>query len=139
MQKLKELFAKYKELIMYGIFGVGTTVVDFGISYLLYPTEINIHVIHVIAWISAVTFAYVTNRIYVFESKTRGFSAVLTEIISFAGSRLLTLLLQETIVWVLFDKMGLSEYIVKIPAAVLVVILNYVISKLIVFGRGGKK
>lgn len=138
LRKIKKLLTN-KELILYFVFGVGTTVVDFAVSYLLYPTSINIHVIHAIAWVAAVAFAYVTNKIYVFESKTKGFSAVFSEVISFAGSRLFTLLLQEAIVWVLYDKMGISEYIVKIPAAVLVVILNYVISKLLVFRKGEKK
>ena len=138
LQKIKRLLTN-KELILYFIFGVGTTVVDFAVSYLLYPTNINIHVIHAIAWVAAVAFAYVTNKIYVFESKTKSIKAVIFEIISFAGSRLFTLLLQETIVWVLYDKLGFSEYIVKIPAAVLVVILNYVISKLLVFRKERRK
>ncbi|MBE6538139.1 MAG: GtrA family protein [Ruminococcaceae bacterium] len=138
LQKIKRLLTN-KELILYFVFGVGTTAVDFAVSYLLYPTNINIHVIHAIAWVAAVTFAYVTNKIYVFQSKTKGIFSIFLEVASFAGSRLFTLLLQEAIVWVLYDKLGFSEYIVKIPAAVLVVILNYVISKLLVFRKERKK
>lgn len=134
LKKLKELFLKNKEVILYLIFGGGTTAVDFLISYLLYPTEINIHLIHVIAWIGAVAFAYITNRIFVFESKTAGWAAV-GEVIKFSASRVATLLFQEIIVWGLHDKLGISEYIVKLPAAVLVIILNYVFSRLLVFGR----
>ena len=137
LQKIKELFKKYKEIILYLIFGVGTTAVDFIVSYTLYPFDINIHAVHTIAWISAVTFAYITNRIFVFESRTRGIR-IFFEIIKFAGSRVATFLLQEAIVFLLFDIAKLSEYVVKIPATVLVIVLNYVFSRIIVF-RGGKK
>lgn len=137
LAKIKVLFQKNKEIILYLIFGVGTTAVDFIVSYVLYPTKINIHVIHVIAWLAAVAFAYITNRLFVFESKAKG-PAILGEVISFAGSRVMTLVLQGIIVWVLHDKMQVSEYVVKIPASVLVVILNYVLNKLIVFRKGGK-
>ncbi|MBQ8005502.1 MAG: GtrA family protein [Clostridia bacterium] len=135
--KLKELYVKNKEVILYLIFGVGTTAVDFIVSYALYPTDINIHAVHVIAWISAVAFAYITNRIFVFESRSKGIT-VIFEIIKFAGSRIVTFLIQEAIVFLLFDVMKLSEYVVKIPAAVLVVILNYVFSRLLVFRKGDK-
>lgn len=134
--KIKELFLKNKEVILYLIFGVGTTAVDWLVSYGLYPTRLNIHLVHVIAWTAAVAFAYITNRIFVFGSKAKG-KRIILEVLNFAGSRVLTLVLQEIIVWGLYDKIGLSEYIVKIPAAVLVVILNFILSKLIVF-RGGK-
>lgn len=135
--KIKEFYTKYKEILLYLVFGVGTTAVDLIVSYALYPTNINIHAVHTIAWISAVAFAYITNRIFVFESKTRGISIVF-EIIKFAGSRVATFLIQEAIVFLLFDVMKLSEYVVKIPAAILVIILNYLFSRIIVF-RGGKK
>lgn len=134
---IKKLFEKKKEFILYLAFGAGTTAVDLATSYSLYPTGLNIHVVHVIAWVLAVTFAYVTNKIYVFGSKAKGISIVF-EILKFYGSRLATLVLQEAIVFILFDCMKLSEYLVKIPATVVVVILNYLFSKLIVF-RGGKK
>ena len=135
LSKIKELYSKHKEILLYLIFGVGTTAVDFAVSYILYPTRLNIHIVHVIAWICAVTFAFVTNKIFVFESRTTSVSAISKEMISFASSRVLTLILQEIIVFGLHDKLGLSEYIVKIPATVLVVILNYILSKLFVFRR----
>ncbi len=134
--RIKEIFSKYREIILYLVFGVGTTVVDFIVSYALYPTNINIHAVHTIAWISAVAFAYITNRIFVFESRTQGMTIIL-EIIKFAGSRVATFLIQETVVFLLFDLMNFSEYVVKIPAAILVIILNYLLSRILVF-RGGK-
>lgn len=138
-----ELLKKYKSIILYIIFGGLTTVVDWSVSFTLYylwgdaieATPWLIHGANVIAWIAAVAFAYVTNRIWVFESKRRGFAPIVGEIIAFAGGRVLTLLLQEALMAVFFTWLGFNEYIVKIVAAVLVVILNYFISKLLVFRK----
>lgn len=138
-----ELLKKYKSIILYIIFGGMTTVVDWSISFLLYylwgdaieATPILLHGANVIAWIAAVAFAYVTNRIWVFESKRHGFVPIICEIAAFAGGRVLTLLLQEAIMGVFCTWLGLNEYLFKVIAAVLVVILNYFISKLLVFRK----
>ena len=136
LSKIKELLKKYREIILYLIFGVGTTAVDFIVSYALYPTEINIHAVHTIAWISAVSFAYITNRIFVFRSSTQG-KGVFFEIIKFTSSRVATFLIQEAIVFLMFDIMKISEYVVKIPAVILVIVLNFLLSRILVF-KGGK-
>ena len=141
---MKELLKKYKSVILYVIFGGLTTVVDWSVSFLLYylwgdaidTTPVLLHGANVIAWVAAVAFAYVTNRVWVFESKRRGFLPVLGEIAAFAGGRVLTLLLQEAIMGVFCTWLGYNEYLFKIIAAVLVVILNYFISKLLVFRKG---
>ena len=140
---MKELLKKYKSVILYVIFGGLTTVVDWSVSFLLYylwgdaidTTPVLLHGANVIAWVAAVAFAYVTNRVWVFESKRRGFLPVLGEIAAFAGGRVLTLLLQEAIMGVFCTWLGYNEYLFKIIAAVLVVILNYFISKLLVFRK----
>ena len=138
-----ELLKKYKSIILYIIFGGLTTVVDWSVSFTLYylwgdaieATPWLIHGANVIAWAAAVAFAYVTNRIWVFESKRRGFAPIVGEIVAFAGGRVFTLLLQEILMAVFFTWLGFNEYLVKIVAAVLVVILNYFISKLLVFRK----
>ena len=138
-----EFLKKHKSVILYIIFGGLTTVVDWSVSFLLYyfwadaieATPILLHGANVIAWVAAVAFAYVTNRIWVFESKRRGFVPIVCEIAAFAGGRVLTLLLQEAIMGVFCTWLGLNEYLFKIIAAVLVVILNYFISKLLVFRK----
>ncbi|MBO7177174.1 MAG: GtrA family protein [Clostridia bacterium] len=138
-----ELLKKYKSVILYIIFGGLTTVVDWSVSFSLYylwgdaieATPWLIHGANVIAWAAAVAFAYVTNRIWVFESKRRGFAPIVGEIVAFAGGRVFTLLLQEILMAVFFTWLGFNEYLVKIVAAVLVVILNYFISKLLVFRK----
>ena len=138
-----ELFKKYKGVILYIIFGGLTTMVDWTVSFLLYylwgdaieATPWLIHGANTIAWFAAVTFAYVTNRIWVFESKRRGFRPIVGEIAAFAGGRVATLLLQEVLMAIFFTWLGFNEYIVKMVVAVLVVILNYFISKLLVFKK----
>lgn len=143
IEKIKTLLVRYREQLLYLIFGGLTTVVDWGISFLLYyfwgaairETAILIHAVNVIAWAGAVLFAYVTNRIWVFESRRKGFLPIFGELVSFAGGRVMTLLLQELMFLVFFHQLGINEYIVKIVASVLVVVANYFISKLIVFRK----
>ena len=143
IEKIKALLARYREQLLYLIFGGLTTVVDWGLSFLLYhfwgdaieANAILVHGANVIAWAAAVLFAFITNRIWVFKSEKKGFLPILGELGSFAGGRVMTLLLQEAIFVIFFDIMGISEFIVKLIAAVLVIILNYFISKLIVFRK----
>ena len=143
LPKIKAFWNKHREVLMYLIFGGLTTVVDWVVSYLLYfwwGAAIEeraglIHVANTIAWAAAVTFAYLTNRRWVFESTRKGLLPILGEFASFAGGRVLTLLLQEAMFVVFFHWLGISEFIVKIIAAVLVVIANYFISKLLVFKK----
>ncbi len=144
--KIKALCARYREQLLYLIFGGLTTVVDWAVSFLLYRVwgtaiDANVFVIHganVIAWVSAVLFAYITNRIWVFRSRQRGVVAIMGELCTFAGGRVITFLLQEVLVAIFFDWLGLNKYAVKLIAAVLVVVLNYIISKLLVFRQTEK-
>ena len=135
MEKLKALFTRYREIILYVFFGGMTTVVDWAVSFLLYSLNVNVHLSNTLAWCAAVLFAFVTNRTLVFESRARSFTAVSRELVTFSGGRVMTLLLQELIVFVFFDCLAWNKYLVKIIAAVLVVVANYFISKLIVFRR----
>lgn len=146
MKKIKELLIRYKSVILYVIFGGLTTVIDWSVTFVLYyfwrdaieANNILIHGADVLAWVAAVLFAFFTNRIWVFDSKRKGFLPVMGELIAFAGGRVVTLLLQEAIIAIFFTWLGLNKYAVKIVAAVLVVILNYFISKLFVFRKKKK-
>ena len=135
INKALELFRRYREIILYVFFGGMTTLVDWVISFLLYALEVNVHAANVLAWCAAVLFAFVTNRAWVFESKTRGARLIFSELLAFSGGRIATLLLQEAMVFALFDCLSWNKYAVKIIAAVLVVILNYFISKFWVFRK----
>lgn len=136
MQKIIELFNKYKEIIMYLIFGVLTTVVSLVTYYALTLTILNpekamqLQLANIISWIVSVSFAYVTNRKFVFESKSED---IVKEATSFVGGRVLTLLLDMAIMFIFVTLLHLNDKIFKIVSQVLVIVTNYVISKLFVF------
>lgn len=141
MKALIEQFKKHREVIMYIIFGVLTTVVDILVFSLLAHTVFDTEnpllaqIANIIAWIAAVAFAYVTNRIFVFESKEK---RILIEILSFTASRLLTLVLDAILIYVLASLIGINPDVSNIISNVVVIVLNYVISKLFVFRRAKK-
>ncbi len=140
MEKIKELYTKYKEVINYLIFGVLTTVVSLATKYLLLFTildaenGVQLQIAVIISWIVACTFAYITNRIWVFESKSK---EVIKEAIKFYASRLATLGLEMLIMFIFVTALGLNTrmwvIVWTIFAQVVIVIGNYVLSKLIVF------
>lgn len=135
IEKIKGLVRKNRELILYVIFGGLTTVVDWSISFLLYAIDVNVHLADVIAWCAAVLFAFVTNRLFVFQSKERRARGILRELGTFSGGRVLTLVLQELVVFLFYDLLHWNAYAVKIFAAVLVIVINYFISKFLVFRK----
>ena len=127
---MTDILKKYKTQIKYLIFGVLTTVVDFAISLVLYKV-VNHHIANVLAWCGAVLFAYAVNKIFVFESKRSGIKAIAAEFGAFVGSRVLSLLLQEGVFVLAVDILTFDKGITKIAAAVIVVITNYFLGKLI--------
>ena len=143
MPKIRALLQAYREQILYLFFGGLTTAVDWGISFLLYrfwidaysPIAGAVHLADLFAWLAAVLFAFFTNRIWVFRSTRRGFRPVAKELMEFAGGRVFTLLIQEAIIAIFVTGLGWNKYLFRIPAAVLVIILNYIISKLFVFKK----
>jgi len=125
-----------KEVLRYLIIGGLTTVVSMVLFYGSTRTfldgndAVQLQVANVISWIGAVAFAYVTNRIFVFESKN---PRVFKEIVSFVGSRVLTLLLDMAVMFLLATVLAVNYNISKLVAMVLVTVGNYIISKLFVF------
>lgn len=144
---LKKLFCRYRQIILYVIAGGLTTLVNW-VAYAactgvlpIKNTEQLILTSNTIAWIIAVLFAYVTNKRWVFETKTDSFSSLLKEMISFIGARLLTGLL-EILGVPLLVKLGMSQtlfgiegFLAKIIVSIVVTVLNYILSKLIVFKK----
>ena len=129
-------YSKNKEVLMYLLFGGLTTVVSILSFWLLTSgTGLNELIANVISWILAVLFAYVTNRTWVFQSKASGGKEIFREIISFFGGRLATLGMEELILFVFVTKLGWNSMAVKIVAQVVVIVANYVISKLFVFKK----
>lgn len=136
MEKIRELFIKYKEAILYIVFGGFTTVVNivvfWGGTRLLHTTSTTANI-----WanILAILFAYITNKIWVFESKTETFKEFLREIVSFFTARAVTFVLDLAIVYVGVEMLQLPDMIVKVFSTVLVILLNYVFSKLFIFKK----
>lgn len=134
--KVKELIVKYKELISYGIFGVFTTLINIVVYTVCYDKlGIDNVVSNIIAWILSVLFAYVTNKIWVFESKSTELKVLLREMSSFFGCRLATGLLDLIIMYVAVDVMAWNSTLMKCVSNVIVIIANYIFSKLIIFKR----
>lgn len=147
-KKLKNMFHKYKEIISYLFWGGMTTLVSWGsyslLVYLLPEGGYRIPVSNTVSWILAVIFAFVTNKIWVFNSRSMSFSVVVKEFWKFILSRLFTGIIENAGVPLLV-KIGLDSKLfgidglpAKIVISVLVVILNYVFSKLIVFKKKEK-
>ena len=134
-----KLYKKYKEIINYLIVGVLTTVVSIA-SYEIFKNVFHIHYIisNVLSWIAAVTFAYFANRIYVFESKSKGKEQLL-EFISFVKYRILSLLIDTACMYCLVDILKVDDDIAKIIVQFIVVVLNYVFSKFFTFKKKEKE
>lgn len=136
--KIKELYKKYREIINYIIVGGLTTVVSLLTYYLcvlifLDPTiPLELQIANVISWICAVTFAYIANRIFVFESKSTDY---VKEISSFVGARVLTLLMDMFIMFIIVTVLKGNDKIAKLVVQVIVTVLNYIFSKVFVFKK----
>lgn len=140
MQKIKELYLKYKEIINYLIFGVLTTVVSLATKYLLLFTILNasnalqLQIAVVTSWVTACLFAYITNRIWVFESKSK---EIMKEMAKFFAARLATLGMEMLIMFIFVTALGLNSdmwvVVWTLVSQVVIIIGNYVLSKLIVF------
>lgn len=141
MKKCMELYKQYKEIINYLIVGVLTTVVSLGAYYACVLTfldpenAIQLQVANIISWIAAVTFAYFTNRKFVFESKNPD---MLKEASAFVGARVATLLMDMLCMFIMVTCMGLSDKIAKLVVQVIVTVANYVFSKIFVFRKKDK-
>ena len=132
----KKLFNKYKEIIMYGIMGVLTTIVNIIVFAICEKIiGINALVSNVIAWIVSVIFAYITNKLFVFESKSFKKEILIKEIISFTSARIFSLLLEEVIIYVMIDIMNINSLIVKVFSNIVVIVVNYIFSKLVIFKK----
>lgn len=138
MKKIKELYLKYKEVINYLIFGVLTTVVSLVIYYISVFTFLNpedaiqLQIANIISWIAGVTFAYFTNRKFVFESKEKN---KVKEAGKFVLARATTLVMDMLIMWLGVTVLYLNDKIIKLISQVVIIVSNYIFSKLFVFKK----
>ena len=143
--KIKAIFQKYREQIMYLIFGGLTTIINWLVYVLLVAVGQDIEVTNVIAWLVAVLFAYVANRAFVFQCKATNKKEVFKEFVRFFGSRVATGIVEIVGFPVLYriglnqELLGIDGFLAKITVSVAVIILNYVCSKVIVFRKSGVK
>lgn len=133
LRRFEGLYQKHRSVLLYLLFGGLTTLISIG-SFMVFDFFLHELIANLLSWICAVAFAYVTNRIWVFRSRVKGL-AVLRELVTFVTGRLLTLGAEEALLLVFVTWLQLPGTPVKIAAQVLVLILNYVISKLLVFRK----
>ena len=146
MQKIKEIYLKHKEIVNYLIFGVLTTVVSLAVKYLLLFTILDardafqLQLAIIISWIAACMFAYITNRKWVFESKSE---EIVKEMAKFFAARLSTLGLEMLIMFVFVTVLKLNSdiwvIIWTLVSQIAIIIGNYILSKLIVFKNKKKE
>lgn len=151
---MKKLFEKYKEVISYVFFGALTTLVNF-VSFWLFNKILgeNLYLLNnVIAWFISVLFAYVTNKLWVFDSKSWEIKIVAREAAEFGAARIFSLAVEEGGLWLFVDLMNFDKFsfalggvditgklIAKVVLAVIVVILNYFFSKFVIFAKKKKE
>lgn len=143
-------FNKYNEFILYTVFGVGTTIVNFVVYWAMLKVmgDDMYLVANVIAWFASVIYAFVTNKLYVFKSTAKDWPTVLKEALQFGGARVVSLIFEEIGLLVLLGMANLTEYtlhlgnfsidgtmLIKLFLAVFVVISNYFFSKFIIFRK----
>lgn len=137
MKKIKELYIKYKEIINYLIFGVLTTIVSF-VVYIIFAKGLKFDEIisNIISWIISVLFAYITNKIFVFESKNTSKKETLKELSKFYMARIVSGILGDIGLFVLMVKVfEINDIFSKLFTQIIVIILNYIFSKWLVFRK----
>lgn len=136
---LRPFYVKYKEPLLYLFFGGLTTLISIFVFWLFNsPLGLNELVANLISWLLAVLFAFLTNKTWVFQSggQEKGFLSLM---LSFYAGRLVTLGVEELLLLVFITWLGFNSMAVKIAAQIVVIVLNYVISKLLVFRDKGEK
>ena len=134
MHKIHMLIKKHYDILAYLFFGVLTTAVNYLVYLPCYNwLQMSAAVSNAIAWVVAVAFAYVTNKPFVFKSYDWSAKTVIPELTKFVGSRVASGGLETAIIFVTVDLMQCNGNVMKLITSVLVVVLNYVASKLLVF------
>ena len=138
LSPLRPFYQKYKEQLLYLFFGGLAFLVNV-CTYALMELIVHHLAANVVAWIAGVLFAFWTNKKWVFQSDVKSTGGVLKELISFSAGRLVTLGLEELILWIGIDVVGMGSMFVKIAAQVVVLVVNYIISKWVVFKKDNTK
>ena len=136
MKKIRSLIEKHYDILSYLFFGVLTTIVNYVVYLPCYNLAgLSAAFSNVIAWMAAVAFAYLTNKPFVFRSHDWSAKVVLPELTKFVGSRIASGALETGIIFLTVDCLSWNGNVMKLVTSVLVVVLNYVSSKLLVFRK----
>lgn len=140
MNKIKELLEKYREVISYIFWGVMTTLVNYVVYFVCTKAlGIDYLISNVAAWFLSVLFAFWVNKVYVFRSYDKDIRTMVREFGTFVSARILSGVLETGMLALFVETLHFNSDVVKIAASVLVVIINYVLSKLIIFKKQGGK
>lgn len=128
-------YKKYKAASIF-VFGGLSFIVSIA-TYALFNVGMNINelIANVLSWIITVMFAFLTNRVWVFQSTTNGVAEFVKQMLVFYSGRVITLVVEEVILLVFITWLGFNSMLIKVIAQVIVILLNYVISKLVVFRK----
>ena len=136
MEKLKKIwrFLTAPEMLLYILFGILTTAVNI-LSFGLLRDVLQWQLLtaNTLAWV--LSFAFLTNKVFVFRSKSFAAKLVLRELVSFVGARLFSLAVDTAGMWLLVDVLTWNDWLAKVLMNVIVIVLNYVFSKLFIFKR----
>ena len=136
MNKIIEALRKNKQLLLYLFFGICTTAINTICYWLLYDVLTLSNIVStILAWLAAVVFAFVTNKVFVFESKRTNTTDCINEVISFFGCRLLTGILDVAIMAFAVDMLQWNGLLWKLISNIIVTIINYIASKFLIFRK----
>lgn len=135
LRLLNPFYQKHREILLYLFFGAVTTAVSW-VSFYLFRYPLGVHELasNLISWVLAVLVAFVTNRIWVFSEEAAD-GGLFKQILLFFGSRVATLFVEEVIILVFVTWLAFDDMIIKIIGNLVVLVLNYILSKLIVFRK----
>ena len=133
------LYKKHEEGLNYLIFGFLAFVVNY-VLYFLFADTLSMHYMAAtaISWVLTVVFAYWTNRTFVFKSQNKDFSAIVKEFVAFIGARVATGVLEIVLMYVMVDMLVINDKISKLVCQTVVILANYVLSKIWIF-KGKEK
>lgn len=140
MKKVLNIYHKYEEIINYLIFGFLTTIISLIAYYILAYTILNpnnpilLQIANILSWIAGVIFAYITNKKYVFKSNNKN---IKKEFSNFVGARIITLIIDMIIMFIGVTILKQNDKIIKIISQIVVIISNYLFSKIYIFKKEG--
>lgn len=136
MEFIVKIYKKYKEAIDYLFWG-GVAFVLSMVLFYLFANVMNIYeqIANILSWIICVVFTYLTNRFFVFQSKVKGFVNIFKEFKDFVTARLLTLVMENVILFLMIDLLTINNMIAKLVGQFVVIVSNYILSKLWIFKK----